>query len=593
MLLKEILGQVSIHNFVYYRQVGLFWVSFVYLITFFLLKKETLADYIKKFLLVNIVFFTMSPFVLFQEQYFRYYGLYLFVSFVCNLVILIYNESFEKKRCLFYALLAVSPAIHYLLTWQMATYIIWKEWICLGRKNRIIFGTVMLLIATIVLAKWQDIFRWFMHLGSSYELGGGEIRGWNVATFIKPAVSVFQYLFGEYMTVLENIWVVLLFISTIALLSFGLYLFYQIQKHRAILDFAFASIVPFITMFCILEPLTLPGSTQLIAKHGLFLISWLVILSVPIIYYKTAFVKWGSRLVFLAFLGYGTSFSITFPKENWNQVVKVTDIADNKNTVVLVQGRSEDNFKFYANDKIDPKSIVNFYDTTKVAKILNKFDTISVVVSDYRAYQVLTKEQMWNTGTSSERRFSRINFLFSEIENHGFRADDSYAYFPLICFRFVRTNQKSQYFIPRYFNIKYQDLELPVILKTGDTLLGWRQIMSPFHADISDVGFYYFFETNDHENGAGILEIHYDDGTISEYSFAPEKVVYRKFANRSIENSQRVFEWHKRPLLSSSLAFPGSWLPSTGYIYRFTGKKKISFIKCSKPGVSIHLFVQK
>jgi hypothetical protein len=365
------------------------------------------------------------------------------------------------------------------------------------------------------------------------------------------------------------------------------------QSKNSILDFSFASIFPFLSMFLFLEPMTLPGATQLIAKHGLFILSWLVVLLIPGIFHTHNWVKWFSRLTLGFSLFYGSVFSIAMNKENWHEVVKVASDETMDNSTILVHGRSEKNFLFYADNTIDSSQIINFYDTSKLSVLLDKSEFISIVLNDYRAYQMLSKEQMWNTGTGSGERFSRIQYLFSSIEKRGFRATNSYTFFPLMCFRFEKDTNSENHYIPWYYNIKYQGIKLPVYLDNKDTLLGWKPINAPFDIAVETFKIYYFIELVGETRQKSVLEISYADGSSSRHNLNSEHNVYRKFADRRIENSENVYRWHKRPLLSTSLAYPGSWLPSTGFIYLFKSKKKISRIKCDDSSVNFHLFVTK
>src|SRR5215475_1000967 len=73
---KLVLGKVSVHNYILYRQIGAFWFALTFA---FLIYKDFKARFQPLFLFQS-AFLILSSFVIFQVQFFRYYSFYLFCS---------------------------------------------------------------------------------------------------------------------------------------------------------------------------------------------------------------------------------------------------------------------------------------------------------------------------------------------------------------------------------------------------------------------------------------------------------------------------------------------------------------------------------
>lgn len=574
MLLKKIFGNVSLSNFIWYRQVGLFWTSFIFLITYFILRKDENKEY-HSLISTFIVFFTFSPFFIFQEQMFRYYGLFLFYSFLINYAILKFNDAYKKHKIAIYALLLFSLPIHILLTWQLIFYIMWKEFSQLKPKLRLVVGLLLMFIGAFVFLRLKDIMKWLATImsGGNYQFTGSEFKGFSISSLLKPIISLFQYFFGTDILPTENIITGGLFLLLIALVAWGLFVYFRKQTFLKFLDLLFCSIIPFLAMFLVLQAFTLPGSTQLEAKHAMFVVFWFIYLFVFAYHHlSNKILRLTIFIIPSVAVVYGLIFSLGLKKEKWEQSVIVSNIK-NREGIVLVDGPSSRSFKFNSGGIIDTSSILNIWDTLAVKKALGNAKEVSLTLLDYKSYQILTREQMWNTGTGSEMRNAVASFALKTIQKEGFKAVESYSHYPLMNYRYIKTNHTQP--IPWFYSYAYADLHLPVTIEK-DTVLGWFPYQSADTIPL-DKPFYYMIESS------GAEKITFDliksDNTSSQLTSKTEADKFRSHFCMTITGyDKKVKEWHKRPLLSSSLAYPGSYLPGTGYIYQFnpkTGEKAL------------------
>ena len=100
LLLKSLLGPVSLDNFIIYRQQGLLWTTliFIFLFRFAAISKER---ELSKFSVYLSLFVCINPYILQTEQFFRYYQLYIAASVIVTFIILQYDPFFNKKRSFF------------------------------------------------------------------------------------------------------------------------------------------------------------------------------------------------------------------------------------------------------------------------------------------------------------------------------------------------------------------------------------------------------------------------------------------------------------------------------------------------------------
>lgn len=427
-LLKYLLGPVNLDNYLIYRQVGLFWTVFIFPITVFVLN-QIIKSYEKAFIIFFLILFTLSPFIWFQEQMFRYYGLYLLFSFIVNVSIYFLNASFFRYKWLFYTLLIVSLPIHFLITWQLFIYIFWKEFSNLSFKYRIYTFSFTLILILVLLYNLRSIWDLILFYG----VIGVEFRGLGLQSFAKPIISVFQYIVGYEMMVTENITIIIFFVYLLVLLFSGILL--SLTNKFKKYDFLFASIIPFLGAFFIVEPLTMPGATNLESKHVMFFFFWMV-------YYIHLFINVISKgrfklLLFLPIfilLISANYFSFNAEKDEWSRVVKLIKDSD----IVFVDGPSKLTLEFYASNLNPQLKVQSIWDTTTVKLSMNQFNRVALVLSDYKQYAILTKEQMWNSGTNSYIRFENLDNVFKNLNTEKFKLLNSYTNYPLLVYTFEK-----------------------------------------------------------------------------------------------------------------------------------------------------------
>ena len=580
LVLKKILGPVTVDNYFWYRQVGLFWTVWIYPAVALILHR-TAGSENRATLLLFLLIFTFSPFVWFQEQMFRYYGLYLLYSFLVNMAIYFRNISYTHWRWLFYLLFLLSFPIHYLITWQLAFYISWKEFSLLPRRYQILTLFVGILIGSAVFLNLDKIWKLIFIYGTV----AGDIRGWGMQSLLKPPLSIFQYLAGYELLPTERMWVLVLFILTGLLLIGGLLI--SLTKPTQQSDYLFAGIIPFLATFLLLEPITMPGATNLESKHAMFFMFWMTYYLVVAINFARSI---GWRLMYsipaVMIVVVGMYYSFTTTKPDWRRIGQLLEGCD----MVFTDGPTRQTLNFYTTS-LDPKPLIEtIWDTIQVRLLLNKSNSVAFVLSDYKQYQLLTKEQMWNTGTSSLERFSHINTFFSTLEKANYRAMDTYTHYPLLAYQLSK--QKKRSLLPWFYGYPYADLHFPLSIGQ-DTLLGMH-VYQQGDTLLLDQSFYYLIEA---QPGLGdtsltILRSSRDSLHTDFNPLIPEENTFRSVCCRALQDYEKpVYEWYKRPLLSSSLAYPGSMLPGRGKIFRFQPRPDDRALLINIPGIRLYRFI--
>lgn len=589
MLLKIILGPVNVTNYIYYRQVGLFWTSFIYLFSFFILQKDSFKNY-HVIILVFLLYFTFSPFIIFQEQMFRYYGLYLLYSFFVNVSILRFNENYKSHRWILYALLLLSLPVHALLTLQLVFYICWKEFSLLSLKFKKTVGSILVLLISLSFFWIGKIIKWGFTLitDSHYHLSSSELKGFSLSSLFKPIISLFHYFFGVDILPSENIFILVVFGLLLCIVISSVVIFIINNPIKKSLDFLSCSLVPLVITFFVLQSFTFPGSTQLESKHTMFAIFWIIYFllfgyqAISSVILKNIFIVIPAISVF-----YGLIFALTIRKEDWKESVKVSS-SQNKNSFSFTDGPSGESFRFYSNGIIDSNCIFGIWDTILVAKMINNLNEIGLTFTDYKSYQILSKEQMWNSGTGSSDRNFRANFILNKLHNLGYKAIESYSHYPLMTYHFTKTKLIQP--IPWFYSYAYADLHLPVTIEK-DTVLGWFPYQSGDTIPIIKP-FYYMIESSGAEKIT--FELIKSDKASSQLVSKAERDKFRSHFCMAINGyDKKVKEWHKRPLLSSSLAYPGSYLPGTGYIYQFNPKTEDKALVVKEKDVKVWFGVEK
>ena len=459
------LGPLSKHNFILFKMQGLVWLAILFLFLLKMYSNSKNSD-TKYFILFTILFITLNPLLIEQTQFFRYYNLYILSAFTVYFLIRQKGDDFGKNRKLFYGVLAISPFFHLFLFWSLFTFLFFKEVSIIIKKRRwIIVGLLSIFIIVIALNIELLLVNGWNTLMSKYDyvsINNIQHRGVSLGTFIKPIHAIFVLLFGVEVLPLEDMFLSMMFIVLGVSLIFILLKLYK-ENYKLTLNFLFCGIIPFMSLYLILDPLTLPGMTQAEPKHALFIMPWLIFFLYKLNSYR--FGKIINVLLFSSFL-YADYLMISKDYPNWAKVEHT--INSNENPVITDTPGD-------LNLNIINDNIIWFQDTLKVNNALQNNDTICIVMQGWGNYQTLSMEQKWNSTKGTSVAFGILEQLFKNIENSEFHLTDAYSRFPLHCMVFVKNNAISHQSSPWLFDIKYRDLKIPLLID-NQRIIGFEKI---------------------------------------------------------------------------------------------------------------------
>jgi hypothetical protein len=525
--------------------------------------------------LLHAIYLTLSSFVFFQEQYFRYYAFYLFCSFGVFYALWFFAPQYESKRAFFWGALLLAPFMHVFLAWQIGWYILIREIGRLSFRGKIIFAAMGGLCGATLGLMWHDLMAGVLRLVSSEaQVTGAQLRGVSLGLVVKPIYAAFQFVFGYDVEPTESPVVMLLFAS------FGLAFIYRLVRVRKEDPELFvlvvsAAVVPLLTMHYLLEPLTLPGSTQFESKHALFCVPLMLSVFVPRAPERAQALLLGALLVLCT--GMGTWSSLSSPRPDWERVIDMATAVNEKNGIVLVDGRAKDNLLFYADGKLSDEDVVSINEWHSRTKAISDVPALLLVTNDWKSYQMLSVAQNWNTGSSTEERYDAVSTLFEFVRKSGKICTDSFGLYPLYALSYEDPAEEGLVSQPKpgFFGLPHKDIRLPI--QRGDFLMsGCQKLTSDQAFELRNrtpgtVAIYHFIESRRPIASNTFI------GTIGgEHEFhdlilaEPPADDYGAMFARALEGSEQWYTWRKRPVITQSLRYPGSFLPSRGYVYSRT-----------------------
>lgn len=567
-LAKKLFGEVSVHNYILYRQIGLVWFS----LTIAFLIYQDFNHRSQPLFLFHSVFLILSSFVLFQVQFFRYYAFYLFCSILFFYLILhVERTGYAKRRIPLILCLLLSPLLYVGLTWQMGIFVVTNEVRLMDKRRKLIaipFVIAACLGAIFFSNRLLAAAIHFVYSKASVSAIG--MRGLTVGGMAKPIYATFQFAFGYDLEPTENIIVVVLFL----LIASGfLYRLWRLRRANPCLFNVTITggIIPFVLLYWLLEPLFPPGSTELESKHALFFLPFFVSVLAPAEDdgKRTRSLLPACALLVAAVLGlYAT---LTRATVDWPQVVAIAREVQRQGGPVVVDGRARQPFLFYADGKIDLGGVY-FIRDPNLEKVVTNAPVVAAITNDWKSYQVLAREQNWNSGSGTEDRVAAVEELLNVLKSNK-ECVQSYVRYPLFAFVYAKGTRTPAQPQPGFFEIQYQDISLP-ITKDGITAFGWQDVKTGQSFDIpmdraGQVSIYYFIETKTGAREgerigsirAGTEEIPLQLGRVPTNK-------YQSFYSRSLEKSEVWHEWKKRPVFTQSLKYPGSLFSSAGKIFK-------------------------
>lgn len=567
---KSVLGPVSVHNYLYYRQIGLLWVVVALLfLGWFILRAAGPWSNVAS---LHYLYIIGSSYVFFQEQYFRYYAFYLFCSFAVFYALWYANQDYRKTRKYLYPLVIISPFLHFFLTWQLVCYLLYKEYTAASVRMKTVFALGCVLGMLPVLFSWRFLMARAMHLASTeMTAASSELRGLSVGLLVKPFYAVFQFLFGYETAPTENWTVIVLF--TVIGVGF-IWRIYRTRKENPTLfeTVAFAGIIPILGMHWLLEPLTPPGATQFESKHALFFLPPFLAVFAP-----TDHVG-GLRRYFLPALLFssvtiGTAFSFTSPSPEWEKVIELALVVQADDGIIIVEGRARDSFLFYSNGRISTNRVMSTSEPHK-NEAISDAPSILLVLNNWKSYQPLSIEQNWNSGSDTLLLHGSLSEIFDAVRSSDTRCTASYGSYPLFAFRYDRDIPSTPTAQPKpaFFTLPYQDIRLPI--EKDDVLVhGWQELANGEVFEIKNsvsgrLQLYHFVRANRPlSEGTVVGRLDSKQGAVELALGRRGFDSYGEFFARPLRGAHPWYRWHKRPATTQSLRYPGSLWPSEGHIY--------------------------
>ncbi len=564
---RLVLGDVTPGNFMFYRLTGVVWTTLA-ISGLFLLGWSN-----RKFSLFVPValFLVISPFVFYQEQYFRYYGYYLCASIGVFLLILLCDHDYRRYRFLFWGLLLISPFLYLFLGLQIGCYVAWREWTCLSKKGRLGVAFTSLVAAILVAVSWGWLIRTGMEVafsGMTSMADNQTLRGFSPGLLIKPFYFVFETFWGYQVEPTESHLVMAAVLWLFVFLAVRFLLLCLRDRNWAVLA-TVCFLVPLALIYLLLEPLTPPGATQLESKHALFGVPWLMLLAFGLNGHRGRWMGW------VTVFGIGAiSLSYTFrrPAPAWPDIVDQAVAVVDSGGMVVLDGRSDRTFRFYAGDRVDPDAIVSIGNLNPVARAdLGPGSQLMVVHNDWKAYQLLSLKQNWNSGSTSEAKVNAIAELEQLLKQNEFVGRWGLVRFPLQAFVYeLKAGANGP--IPSVLPIAYRDLSFPRTIN-GVSYIGACRLSraEPVAIDwvmdgrIQVMGFLQGAARL--PTGTVIGEAVGAGETVPVAIGTPPDSSYGAEFCRSIEGSTAVGGWHKRPLMSQASRYPGSFFAAEGTIF--------------------------
>lgn len=567
-LTRKIFGEVSVHNYILYRQIGLLWFS----LTIAFLIYQDFKHHFQLLFLFQSVFLVLSSFVIFQVQYFRYYAFYLFCSILFFYLILsVERTGYADRRIPVIICLLISPLLYVALTWQLGVFVAVSELRLMDKRKRLVAVPFLIAAGLGAILFSNRLLAVAIHfVYSKVSVGAIGRRGLTVGGLLKPIYATFQFAFGYDLEPTENIIVAGLFV----LIASGfLYRLWSLRRtNRSLFNATIiGGIIPFVLLYWLLEPLTPPGSTELESKQALFFLPFFVAVFAPSRNDAKEIRSWlpACALLFAAVLGLQST--LTRVTVNWPKVVAMAREVQRQGGPVVIDGRTNESFFFYAEGKIDRDGVYLITDP-RLKQLVANAPVVAAITNDWTSYQMLTKEQNWNAGSGTESRVGAVENLLALLRSDK-ECVQSYVHYPLFAFVYARQTSNPAQPKPGFFGIPYQDINFP-IAKGGVTTLGWQDVRAgqPFAITMERAGqvsIYYSIETGSGaKEGERIGSIRTGAGEIPlQLGMAPTDE-YQSVYSRSLERSEVWYEWKKRPVVTQSLKYPGSFFSSRGKIFK-------------------------
>ena len=528
-------------------------------------------------LVFNFMILT-SSFIIRESMYFRYYSYY----FLTSTIFLVYAINISKKynlniKILFTLILTfLSPYCFFILNLiQYIFYIFIIFLFDVFKKIKYRYLLISLLIISISILIINPNIVWFplnyFNLSDiATNLESKQIRGLSIGSFIKPLYAIFQFFFGYDTYPTDSFLFIILIIILCFLLLYVLYRIYIIDKKLFSIYF-FCFILPFLILYLILEPISMPGFTQLETKHGMFLYPMVLIVVIKSSNYINNNLSYFLFSIIFLIQLFGISKTFSRLDTNWYFINEKIEnfFIDNKNTRILLDGRSNLPFNFYSKNIIDQESPTYTWESqNKIIEFLNKNEMFVLILNDYKSYTPLKLNQNWNAGTNSISRFNDLNKIIENI-NIQYKLMDSYISYPTFVYFFEKKIIQSNIKSFGVWEHHLKDVFLPV--ESNNKKIISSLLISPSDSLI--------IENNNQliVNIEGNSEkIEYGE-KVGYYSINKQNFnlingqniwsIFSEYYNLPYDENKVFYNWYHRPLVSGSIKYPGSYFKHKANIF--------------------------
>ena len=533
-------------------------------------------------LVFNFMILT-SSFIIRESMYFRYYSYY----FLTSTIFLVYAINISKKynlniKILFTLILTfLSPYCFFILNLiQYIFYIFIIFLFDVFKKIKYRYLLISLLIISISILIINPNIVWFplnyFNLSDiATNLESKQIRGLSIGSFIKPLYAIFQFFFGYDTYPTDSFLFIILIIILSFLLLYVLYRIYIIDKKLFSIYF-FCFILPFLILYLILEPISMPGFTQLETKHGMFLYPMVLIVVIKSSNYINNNLSYFLFSIIFLIQLFGISKTFSRLDTNWYFINEKIEnfFIDNKNTRILLDGRSNLPFNFYSKNIIDQESPTYTWESqNKIIEFLNKNEIFVLILNDYKSYTPLKLNQNWNAGTNSISRFNDLNKIIENI-NIQYKLMDSYISYPTFVYFFEKKIIQSNIKSFGVWEHHLKDVFLPV--ESNNKKIISSLLISPSDSLI--------IENNNQliVNIEGNSEkIEYGE-KVGYYSINKQNFnlingqniwsIFSEYYNLPYDENKVFYNWYHRPLVSGSIKYPGSYFKHKANIFSISIK---------------------
>ena len=231
---------------------------------------------------------------------------------------------------------------------------------------------------------------------------------------------------------------------------------------------------------------------------------------------------------------------------------------------------------------LDNEKVAWFRDTEYVGKIIDEYDTLAIIMTNWKNYQEIQPMQFWHNPDGTEMEYNTISLILFSLMNSGYSLFEGYSFFPYHSYTFAKNKTESQK-IPWLYDLKYRDLKVPLFID-NKKIIGFEKIDLK-QSVYFDSTFYYFIQTGNLNDSNHTIEITFMDSTKKQYKLAQEDDTFRSNYCRSIAKDRIVNSFKKMPLVSNSMRYPGSMFNSEVRIFKHEEIEDIYTIKCNKPGL--------